>query len=260
MPPKRKTKPKPKVPQRQKPTQSQAQAQAAQAQAVKQTVRVVVGETKKPRRPYRRRAKVAQPQPLPPMISPIPQVIQLPPQLPQQPFSFFSPEQFAPYIAHQINERLGVQPVLAEAIPLPPEGEITMSKPEREAPSLGQSQIDREFERIRREQQKEFSAIRIPPPRPPPGPPPTPPTPEIYPEMPQEMPPQKMLPKLPSPEIPPQMISEPKKRRERVRPPKATLEQTYFELTGEYPPKMDYWDLAKEITRLRNAPGTKMPG
>jgi hypothetical protein len=124
--PRKKREPKTKISQKQKAIQ-----------AVKQTVRVVVGETKKAKRPYRRRAKPSQPAPpvQQPLISPIPQVIQLPPQ--QSPFPMFSPEQFAASISSQLNKRREEQPVLAEAMPIdvPIVGMIAK---EYEQPSLAQ--------------------------------------------------------------------------------------------------------------------------
>jgi len=98
---------------------------------------VVVGETKKAKRPYRRRAKASQPTPpvQQPVITPFPQVIQLPPQ--QSPFSMFSPEQFSRAIGDQINQRLMAQPALAEAMPInvPIVGMIAK---EYEQPSIAQ--------------------------------------------------------------------------------------------------------------------------
>ena len=50
----------------------------------------------------------------------------------------FTPEQFSRSIADQINQRLAVQPILAEAMRIPQEGRIAMTEPEQEPPSLAQ--------------------------------------------------------------------------------------------------------------------------
>lgn len=213
-------------------------------QAVKQTVKVVVGETKKTKRPYRRRAKASQPAPVQqPVITPFPQVIQLPPQ--QSPFAMFSPERFSQAIGDQINQRLMTQPALAEATPIPPEGQIAMAEPEYQAPSIAMSMMSpvakmeieqtdeslkRELARVRREQADELAKARarspprteIPPPPPPAVPPPPPPRKVPY-------------------------IS------------RADLAEMYLGLTGEYPPtnlKRD--ELAKEVNKMRRSAGTKM--
>ena len=125
--PRKKREPKTKISQKQKAVQ-----------AVKQTVKVVVGETKpRKRRAYRR--KPAQPAaPAAPLLQPTPQIIQLPAQQQQSPFAMFSPEQFATAISRQFNQRREEQPALAQATAIPQEGQILMSEPEQEPPSLAQ--------------------------------------------------------------------------------------------------------------------------
>jgi hypothetical protein len=122
--PRKKREPKTKISQKQK-----------SVQAVKQTVKVVVGETKpRKRRAYRRKPAA----PAAPAIQPIPQIIQLPAQQQQSPFAMFSPEQFATAISRQFNQRREEQPALAQATAIPQEGQIPMSEPEQEPPSLAQ--------------------------------------------------------------------------------------------------------------------------
>ena len=221
-------------------------------QAVKQTVKVVVGETKKAKRPYRRRAKPSQPAPVQqPIITPFPQVIQLPPQ--QSPFAMFNPEQFSRAIGDQINQRLAEQPVLAEAMVIPQEGTIAMAEPEQQAPSIAMTMMSpvakaeledvdeklrrkvESFERVRREQADELAKARArsPPPRKVSTPMEVPPPPAVQPPP----PPRKTVP----------YIS------------RADLAEMYLGLTGEYPPtnlKRD--ELAKEVNKMRRSAGTKM--
>ena len=218
-------------------------------QAVKQTVKVVVGETKKAKRPYRRRAKASQPAPVQqPVITPFPQVIQLPPQ--QSPFAMFNAEQFSRAIGDQINQRLTTQPVLAEAMVIPQEGTIAMAEPEQQAPSIAMSMMSpvakmeieqtdeslkRELARVRREQADELAKARArsPPPRKVSSPKEVPPPPAVQPPP----PPRKTVP----------YVS------------RADLAEMYLGLTGEYPPtnlKRD--ELAKEVNKMRRSAGTKM--
>ena len=218
-------------------------------QAVKQTVKVVVGETKKAKRPYRRRAKPSQPAPVQQqLISPIPQVIQLPPQPQQSPFAMFNPEQFSRAIGDQINQRLMAQPALAEATVIPSEGQIAMAEPEYQAPSIATSMmtpmmspvakmeieqtdesLKRELARVRREQEDEMSKARA------------------------RSPPRSEIPPPPAVQPPPP----PRKTVPYVS--RADLAEMYLGLTGEYPPtnlKRD--ELAKEVNKMRRSAGTKM--
>ena len=218
-------------------------------QAVKQTVKVVVGETKKAKRPYRRRAKPSQPAPVQqPIITPFPQVIQLPPQ--QSPFAMFNPEQFSRAIGDQINQRLAEQPVLAEAMVIPQEGRIVMTEPEQQAPSIAMSMMSpvakmeieqtdeslkRELARVRREQEDELAKARTrsPPPRKVSSPMEVPPPPLIQPPPP------------------------PRKRSSYVS--RADLAEMYLGLTGEPAPTNLKRDELKEIVdQMRRSAGTKM--
>lgn len=216
-------------------------------QAVKQTVKVVVGETKKAKRPYRRRAKPSQPAPVQqPIITPFPQVIQLPPQ--QSPFAMFNPEQFSRAIGDQINQRLAEQPVLAEAMVIPQEGRIVMTEPEQQAPSIAMSMMSpvakaeledvdeklrrkvESFERVRREQADELAKARA----------------QSPPLSPMEVPPPPLIQPPPPPRKVPYIS-------------RADLAEMYLGLTGEYPPtnlKRD--ELAKEVNKMRRSAGTKM--
>lgn len=221
----RKTKKEPKVSQKQKSTQ---------AQAVKQTVKVVVGEMKKPKRRYRRREKPSQPIPqAQTTITPIPQVIQLPQQ--QTPFPMFSPDQFSRAIADQINQRLMTQPALAEATPVPPEGQIAMVEPDYRAPSIASSMMPakREMEQTDESLQQELDMIRQ----------------QQEDEMAKaqaRMPPRSEIPQATT-------------RRKVSYISRADLAEMYFGLTGEYPPtSMKRDDLAKEVNKMRRSAGTKM--
>lgn len=237
--PRKKREPKTKVSQKQKAVQ-----------AVKQTVKVVVGETKKAKRPYRRRVKPSQPAPpvQQPLITPIPQVIQLPPQQ-QSPFSMFSPEQFATAIASQFNQRREEQPALAEAMVIPQEGTIAMAEPEEQAPSIAMSMMSpvakaeledvdeklrrkvESLERVRREQADELAKARA-------RSPPLSPMYEFVPPRPEVQPP-------PPPRKGPYVS-------------KADLERMYFSMTGEEPPKMGRDELASVVNKMRRSAGTKM--
>jgi len=247
------------MPRKKRETKVSQKQKAVQAQAVKQTVKVVVGETKKAKRPYRRRAKPSQPAPVQqPVITPFPQVIQLPPQ--QSPFAMFNPEQFSRAIGDQINQRLAERPVLAEAMVIPQEGRIVMTEPEQQPPSIAMSMmspvakaelenIDEElrrkvesFENVSARQAAEIrkarESQRPPSPRP-------------------SVLSSSSSSRASTPEAVPTRLAAPK--RIRPKPSKATLEQEYFELTGDYPPNMKYEEIRKEVSRVRRAPGTKMP-
>jgi len=240
MPPRKKREPRTKISQRQKAIQ-----------AVKQTVKVVVGETKKPKRVYRRKAK-----PTPPvqqqLITPIPQVIQLPPQQQQSPFSMFSPEQFASAIASQFNQRREEQPALAEAMVIPQEGRIAMREPEQVAPSIAMSMMSpvakaeledvdeklrrkvESFERVRREQADELAKARA---RSPP-------------------PPMSFMSEVPPP---PRGQPPPPPRRTAQYVSRADLAEMYLSLTGEpAPTNLKRDELAKEVNKMRRSAGTKM--
>lgn len=236
----------PKVSQKQK---------SVQAQAVKQTVKVVVGETKKAKRPYRRRAKPSKPEPpiQQQLISPIPQVIQIPSVQQQSPFAMFRPEEFASAIASQLNQRIQEQPVLAEAMLVPQEGTIAMTQ-QREVPSLAQmmspvakmemeqtdQSLNRELARVRREQEDEMAKARAREPS-------TPSSPVRKVSFPVEAPP----PPLVQPPPPP-------KRKPVPYVPKEDYIQMYISMTGEEPPKMGRDELATLVNKMRRSAGTKM--
>ena len=236
--PRKKREPKTKVSQKQK-------QKSVQAQAVKQTVKVVVGETKKAKRAYRRRTKPAEPEQSPvqqPLITPIPQVIQLPPQ--QSPFPMFSPEQIGMAISAQLNKRRQEQPVLAEATPIdvPIVGMIAK---EYEQPSLAQ-QINKE------RPVREEPSISSRPTE----------SPESYrPVSQMEETMQQVAPRQPTlfeRVVGERRPVEPEEAQQEQAPKKSgyirkiDLAQMYFAMSGvEPPPKMKVDELRKEVNRLK---------
>lgn len=229
-----------------KPLQkSKVSQKEGQSQDVKQFVRVVVGETKKAKRPYRRRAKASQPAPpvQQPLITPIPQVIQLPPQ--QSPFPMFSPEQFARSISAQLNKSREEQPVLAEATPIDVPI-VGMFAKEYEQPSLAQ-QMNKERP-MREEPSISSRATESPESLRP-----------VIREMEETM--QQVAPRQPTlfervvgerrPVEPEEAQQEPApKKSGYIR--KADLAQMYFAMSGVEPPsQMKVDELKKEVNRLK---------